>query len=249
MSTCSDGLARTPVAKRVQADKGLRPARGFEPSAPAIVPSLAAGPARTLEQFGLTRAEHAVLVQLAQGKTNLQIAIELGKQEGTVRIQVSAILRKLGVRGRSEAIVIAMREPSVIDAHLHRVSTRPTDLSWLYPHMVSQRYRRGQVLFREGDHGNEMFVVQQGIVSLPQLHVEMKQGDMFGEIAIFASRHRRTSGAICATEAALFTLGGEKVRQLFYLNPAFAFSMLELIVNRLLADSRWTALVAGKLTQ
>jgi DNA-binding NarL/FixJ family response regulator len=52
----------------------------------------------------ITPTESAVLNLLAQGLDNRQIAERLGKREKTVRNQVSAILRKLGVRTRAEAI-------------------------------------------------------------------------------------------------------------------------------------------------
>ena len=226
------------VLALVRGGERFRPVADDSAVSPTITSNAAAEPGNTLGQFGLTRAEHDVLVQVAQGKTNLQIANELGKQEGTVRIQMSSILRKLGVAGRSEAIVVAMREQSVIDAHLLRVQTKPADLSWLYPHMEFRRHRQGHVLFREGDRGSEMFILQKGRASLPQLGLEMQENDMFGEIAIFAPPHRRTSSAVCATDASLFVLAADKVRKLFYLDPAFALTMLELIMNRLLADAR-----------
>jgi DNA-binding NarL/FixJ family response regulator len=53
---------------------------------------------------GITPTESAVLNLVAQGLDNRQIAERLGKREKTVRNQVSAILRKLGVRTRAEAI-------------------------------------------------------------------------------------------------------------------------------------------------
>ncbi|MEZ5779414.1 MAG: alpha/beta fold hydrolase [Paracoccaceae bacterium] len=57
---------------------------------------------------GLTAAEAEVLTFVAEGLDNRAIAARLGKSEKTVRNQVSAILTKLGVRSRSEAIVRAL---------------------------------------------------------------------------------------------------------------------------------------------
>lgn len=53
----------------------------------------------------LTRAESDVLAHLVQGLDNRTIAMRLGKSEKTVRNQVSAVLNKLGVHTRAEAIV------------------------------------------------------------------------------------------------------------------------------------------------
>jgi pimeloyl-ACP methyl ester carboxylesterase/DNA-binding CsgD family transcriptional regulator len=55
----------------------------------------------------LTAAEADVLAHLVRGLDNRTIASRLGKSEKTVRNQVSAILSKLGVHTRAEAIVLA----------------------------------------------------------------------------------------------------------------------------------------------
>lgn len=59
---------------------------------------------------GLTPAEAAVLDLVAAGLDNRAIAARLGKSEKTVRNQVSAILDKLGVASRAQAIVAALAE-------------------------------------------------------------------------------------------------------------------------------------------
>lgn len=57
----------------------------------------------------LTPREMDVLRQLAAGATNREISQVLGLQEGTVRIYVSNILVKLGVKRRTEAVLEALR--------------------------------------------------------------------------------------------------------------------------------------------
>ena len=54
---------------------------------------------------GLTPAEADVLDLVAEGLANRAIAERLGKSEKTVRNQLSAVLSKLGVHSRAEAIV------------------------------------------------------------------------------------------------------------------------------------------------
>ncbi len=48
-----------------------------------------------------------VLRQLKQGRSNKEIARELGLSEGTVKIHLAAIFRLLGARNRTEAVVLA----------------------------------------------------------------------------------------------------------------------------------------------
>ena len=58
----------------------------------------------------LTPREMEVLGQLAEGLPNKTIADRLGISEYTVKYHVDAILGKLGVRNRTEAIVSAIRQ-------------------------------------------------------------------------------------------------------------------------------------------
>jgi two-component system, NarL family, nitrate/nitrite response regulator NarL len=57
----------------------------------------------------LTRRELEVLQLLSQGLPNKRIAQRLGISEHTVKFHVNALLGKLGVQSRSEAIVHAVR--------------------------------------------------------------------------------------------------------------------------------------------
>ncbi|HRJ46753.1 MAG TPA: LuxR C-terminal-related transcriptional regulator [Opitutaceae bacterium] len=55
---------------------------------------------------GLSPAERVVAMQVAQGLSNREIAATLGKSEFTVKHQVSAILKKLGVPTRGRLIAL-----------------------------------------------------------------------------------------------------------------------------------------------
>ena len=58
---------------------------------------------------GLTPRQCEIAVMLADGKSNKEIARELSVLEGTVKHHVRDILRKLGVRNRTEAVLAAAR--------------------------------------------------------------------------------------------------------------------------------------------
>ena len=64
--------------------------------------------AQPLEALGLTPREAEVLLWMAQGKSNPDIAIILGAAEGTVRKHVEHILEKLAVENRGAAAVRAL---------------------------------------------------------------------------------------------------------------------------------------------
>lgn len=57
----------------------------------------------------LTPQQRRVLLLLAQGKLNKEIAFELEVHEGTVKAHVTHILQKLGVSSRTQAALVAQR--------------------------------------------------------------------------------------------------------------------------------------------
>jgi DNA-binding NarL/FixJ family response regulator len=61
------------------------------------------------ERFGLTPRERDVLLRVAEGRTNRQIAAELYISDKTASVHVSRILSKLGVANRAEAAAVAHR--------------------------------------------------------------------------------------------------------------------------------------------
>ncbi len=58
---------------------------------------------------GLTGRQREIIIMLAEGKSNKEIARELRILEGTVKLHVRGILRSLGVKNRTEAAIVAMR--------------------------------------------------------------------------------------------------------------------------------------------
>jgi DNA-binding NarL/FixJ family response regulator len=81
-----------------------------------------------LEQ--LTRREREVLVQLAHGRSNTQIAGELFLSEATVKTHIHRIFLKLGLTDRAQAVSVAFRTGLVRSgrpAGESASATRPSD--------------------------------------------------------------------------------------------------------------------------
>lgn len=68
---------------------------------------------RSVHEAGLTDQEHRIVELIAAGLSNKVIGRELGIAEGTVKVHVKHLLRKLGLRSRVEAAVWAV-------AHLNK---------------------------------------------------------------------------------------------------------------------------------
>ncbi len=63
--------------------------------------------ATRIRQDVLTPRQRDVLDELGTGKSNREIANELGLAEGTVKVHVTAILKALGVKNRTQAVLAA----------------------------------------------------------------------------------------------------------------------------------------------
>jgi DNA-binding NarL/FixJ family response regulator len=57
----------------------------------------------------LTAREREVLAQIAEGRSNREIARLLSMSEKTVKTHVSSVLAKLGVADRTQAALLAVR--------------------------------------------------------------------------------------------------------------------------------------------
>ena len=103
------------LLKDAEADQvvdGIRTAfRGEMPLGPAVSRKLARAfrPPGRVPLDALTAREHEVLVLLAAGLSNREIASRLSISERTARTHVSSILDKLGLRSRTQAALYAMQ--------------------------------------------------------------------------------------------------------------------------------------------
>jgi len=184
----------------------------------------------------LTPKQVEVLSLAADGLSNKQIAARLNITEGTVKLHMSAIYSKLNVDRRGEAIVLARRLEEVRAQQMRQAERGAQVLDWLLPHVAHRRLTKGDVIFRKGEPGRELYYIQRGTVVLEEIGVEMGPRDIFGEIGVFAPDHQRTCTARCKTDVDLFCLNSEQVKSIYYLNPQFALHVVHLVAQRLLAD-------------
>ena len=75
-----------------------------------LVTAIAENRAPGVQPERLTRREREVLEQIAHGRSNKRIALELGISEKTVKAHVGHLLAKLGVADRTQAALLAVSE-------------------------------------------------------------------------------------------------------------------------------------------
>ena len=121
------------------------------------------------------------------------------------------------------------------------------ELAALGASMRDRSLKRGQVLCREGDPGEEMFVVVRGsiVVSKPvtgrveQVLARIGPGDFFGEMSLF-DRSPRSATVQADSDAMLLALDREALRRLTELSPraaaAFFHALVQVFIERLRAS-------------
>lgn len=113
------GGARGYLLKDIEPDALIDALNGMKAGRTVVAPELAgvlakavqgevSAPAPASRIADLTPREQEILCHLAEGQSNKSIGRRLGISEGTVKLHVKAILRKLDVHSRVEAAVIAV---------------------------------------------------------------------------------------------------------------------------------------------
>ena len=110
--------------------------------------------------------------------------------------------------------------------------------------------RRGDVLFREGDDPDELFVVLSGRIAIANKSIDgresmvalMEEGDLFGEMGLFDGRGRSAEARALETSVVTAVPYGP-VRNLYQDDPALLWRVVAMLAGRLrtmdaaLADS------------
>jgi len=102
-------LARAEAIDERMTDAVNRAGGGFNPDF--------SSPGPLQREFGLTAREAEVLLWVAQGKSNLDVATILGMSDKTVKQHMGSIFQKMGVEGRNAASLRAvevLNKPSAI---------------------------------------------------------------------------------------------------------------------------------------
>jgi CRP-like cAMP-binding protein len=100
----------------------------------------------------------------------------------------------------------------------------------LGPTFRERRLRKGDVLFRSGDPGEELFLIKEGsiLVSKPvtgrveQVLSRLAPGEVFGEMSVFGDERHRSATCQAETETLLYSLDRESLSRFITGNPLTA---------------------------
>ena len=106
--------------------------------------------------------------------------------------------------------------------------------------MSSASLRRGEILFNEGDDGNQLYVVTDGKIKLGRTSPDGREnllailgpGQMFGELSFF-DPGPRSATATAVTDVELKCLGHEALSPVLNAHPDVAHALLNQLAGRL----------------
>ena len=115
----------------------------------------------------------------------------------------------------------------------------------LWPRLHERRLRKGEVLFRTGEPGHELFLIHSGsiVVSKPvtgrveQVLRRMEPGEVFGEMSLFGDEAIRSATIQADTDVVLLGLHRNNLNQFIESNPRdaakFFLEMIRVSFKRL----------------
>ncbi|WP_199623657.1 Crp/Fnr family transcriptional regulator [Paenibacillus alkalitolerans] len=120
----------------------------------------------------------------------------------------------------------------------------PEDLKAVGPLLKERNYKRGSILFFEGDPGEELFVIGSGFVKIYRLEQALdqtkeitlslfKDGDYFGEMSLIEKDGTRSATAETIEPSTIFTLSRNDFVQFLERSPLLCLKLLEVTMKRL----------------
>jgi CRP-like cAMP-binding protein len=130
------------------------------------------------------------------------------------------------------------------------------DLASLYRHLTPRRYRRGEVLIREGDSGTEMFFIRAGqiVVSknvkgrVDQVLAHMGPGQFFGEMSLF-DRGPRSATIQAETDVELYSIDAASLDRFIEQSPSAAAAFLLQLVQVFIKRVRESGELVAEVTR
>jgi CRP/FNR family transcriptional regulator, cyclic AMP receptor protein len=106
-------------------------------------------------------------------------------------------------------------------------------------HRFGREFSRGTVLFREGEPGRDMYVVQQGRVTVSKRVGEVEKilsamgpGEFLGEMSILNNKPRSAT-ATCAEDSKLLVIDGKTFEAMIRGSAEIAIRMIKKLADRL----------------
>jgi CRP-like cAMP-binding protein len=105
---------------------------------------------------------------------------------------------------------------------------------------VTRTFKELEVIFEEGNYGDEMYIVHSGVVKLLKnstgreiIIASIQPGEFFGEMALVDNAPRSVSAVAGADQTRLLALDRDKFLFLVSHQPAFALTVMHVLCQRI----------------
>ena len=107
-------------------------------------------------------------------------------------------------------------------------------------HWVGRLFKSGDIIYKQGESGDCMYVVQNGQVEIIQRKgnneyclAEVGEGDFFGEMALFGYSVRSATARATGNGAVVLSLEKKVFLKRMHYDPSLAFDMLKKMADRI----------------
>lgn len=110
----------------------------------------------------------------------------------------------------------------------------------IFEQEVSTFVAEGEFIFRQGEHGDTMYVIQEGeleVIVNDTVIETLGKGDLFGEMALIDEQERSAS-LRAKTGARLVEINVPQFENLVHKTPYFALDVMRLLAQRLRATNK-----------
>jgi CRP/FNR family cyclic AMP-dependent transcriptional regulator len=105
--------------------------------------------------------------------------------------------------------------------------------NWLKPFTTTRVMKAGETLFHRNEQADAMYYLLSGRYRLAELGIDLKPGEVVGELGLLNPDKSRTQSLQCVEDGEILQITYEQVRQLYFQNPKFGFYFLQLSTSRL----------------
>jgi len=132
--------------------------------------------------------------------------------------------------------------------HVRAAQTEALSIHSLLPFMHLREFVAGATIVRKDEVADRLYYLTEGTVEIPEFGKVIGPGTVVGEIGVFSPHRQRIASAICQTDCQVYELSESDAKQLYFQDRSFGFAVLQLMITRLIEDSRANPAAAGPST-
>jgi CRP/FNR family transcriptional regulator, cyclic AMP receptor protein len=122
--------------------------------------------------------------------------------------------------------------------HVRAAQTEALSIHSLLPFMHLREFAAGATIVRKDEVADRLYYLAEGTVEIPEFGKVIGPGTVVGEIGVFSPHRQRIASAICRTDCQVYELSESDAKQLYFQDRSFGFAVLQLMITRLIEDSR-----------